>query len=140
MSIVIPTFYKRLRVFLIIPTFSTGVYNYPNILQKASAPVISNEECSKLYENTTRKVLDSNICVGNVSGSTGPCYGDKGGPIVKLRSDTSEFELVGIISWFYGCGRPFLPSVNTRVSAVLEYIEHVRNSSKSLTGSGFFNS
>ena len=57
------------------------------------------------------------ICAGVTSGGKDSCQGDSGGPLV----DASK-TLVGIVSWGYGCARPNLPGVYTRVAAVLSFI------------------
>ena len=61
------------------------------------------------------------LCVGDLSGGRGTCYGDSGGPILSTISDASnEWRTgaqVGIVSYGRGCGRVYGPGVYTRVSA-----------------------
>ena len=89
----------------------------PDILQKATVSIISDEECRTSYGDTD--VLDSMICAG--SGETNHCQGDTGGPLVCTDS-SGESYLAGIASWGYGCGRPGYPGVYTEVAYFVDWI------------------
>ena len=58
------------------------------------------------------------ICVGEKG--KGPCQGDYGGPMV----DSQEI-LVGIVLRGKGCAQEYFPSVNTEVSAYVQWIKEV---------------
>lgn len=60
--------------------------------------------------------LPSSLC-------SGLSQGDSGGPLM-YQSD--QWQVVGIVSWGYGCGDPSTPGVYTKVSAYLNWIYNVR--------------
>merc|ERR1712159_699986 len=71
-------------------------------------------------------ITNSQICAGGVEGEDA-CTGDSGGPLT-LRTDNRNEEkrwnlLVGIVSWADGCGEKDVPTVYTRVSSYLTWIE-----------------
>jgi hypothetical protein len=49
------------------------------------------------------------------------CYGDSGGPIMKMRVD-ARLALAGVVSWGIGCGRPGYPGVYTNLSHYVEWV------------------
>ncbi|KAM3864033.1 tryptase-2 [Diretmus argenteus] len=59
------------------------------------------------------------LCAGSLDGGKDACDGDYGGPLVCRT--TGGFVQVGIMS-FGKCGQPGFPSVHTRVSEYLGYI------------------
>lgn len=49
-----------------------------------------------------------------------------GGPLVALAESNDEKPtLVGIVSWGFGCAKPYYPGIYSRVSAVREWIYSV---------------
>jgi hypothetical protein len=60
------------------------------------------------------------ICAGRPEGGVDTCSGDSGGPLRDAAG-----TLVGVTSWGAGCGRPRLPGVYTRVSAIAGWVERV---------------
>jgi secreted trypsin-like serine protease len=58
------------------------------------------------------------LCAGRPGGGVDTCSGDSGGPLRDAAG-----TLVGVTSWGAGCGRPGLPGVYTRVSAVAGWVE-----------------
>lgn len=85
------------------------------VLQEVSVPKVGDAKCKEIYANQTYKVSDLMLCAG-VEGRDS-CDGDSGGPAVYKN------QLVGIISWGMGCGRPEFPGVYTLVSKYIKWIE-----------------
>ena len=81
-------------------------------------PVISNAECNKpdAYDG---RVTDQMFCAGVREGGLDSCQGDSGGPVMSTASGTQE--LVGIVSWGFGCARRLKPGVYTRVTTVSQW-------------------
>ncbi|XP_021206506.2 trypsin-7 [Bombyx mori] len=92
-------------------------------LLEVELPILSNAECKKTkYEPSM--ILDDMLCAGYPEkGMKDTCQGDSGGPLSAERKD-KRYELVGIVSWGIGCGRPGYPGVYTRVSKYLYWIRH----------------
>ncbi len=91
----------------------TGVY--PTRLIGAPVTIFSRSRCRAMLGESFHR--GSALCAGRAGGGVDTCSGDSGGP---LRDATGL--LVGITSWGVGCGRPGLPGVYTRVSAVSKWI------------------
>ncbi|XP_057659340.1 transmembrane protease serine 9-like [Diorhabda carinulata] len=84
-------------------------------LKKVSVPIITNSRCQALYPD--EKVTDDMICAGYIgTGGKDACQGDSGGP---LRANG---QLYGIVSWGYGCARPWFPGVYTNVAKYRNWI------------------
>ena len=85
-------------------------------LRAASVPAVPDQTCAQLYRADGYDT-GGMICAGNLAeGGVDTCSGDSGGPLVAQDGSGNPVE-VGIVSWGYGCGRPELPGVYTRVSA-----------------------
>lgn len=100
-------------------TLSEGGFGLPNVLHKVSVPVVSDEECDAAYSGND--VAASMICAGLPEGGKDSCQGDSGGPFFTNESPESR-ELIGIVSWGYGCARPNYPGVYTQVSYFIDWI------------------
>merc|ERR1719369_14591 len=85
----------------------------PHQLQKVEVPVVSDEECREPYGD---QVQDNMICAGVPEGGKDSCQGDSGGPFV------CNGELVGVVSWGYGCARPGYPGVYTETSYFTDWV------------------
>ncbi|XP_017773899.1 PREDICTED: trypsin-7-like [Nicrophorus vespilloides] len=86
----------------------------PSQLQAVHVGIISQEECKKAYGDSA--ITDRMICAGVNGGGKDACQGDSGGPLVV------DGQLVGIVSWGYGCARPTSPGVYSSVSNMRDYI------------------
>ncbi|XP_014482236.1 PREDICTED: trypsin-3-like [Dinoponera quadriceps] len=87
-----------------------------NQLRKVEVPLVSDAECSSLYENRT--ITSRMLCAGytNVGGKDA-CQGDSGGPLVQYG------RLIGIVSWGFGCADPSYPGVYARIATLRDWIE-----------------
>lgn len=94
-----------------------------DVLQEASFPVMSNEECVKSHG---LPIPPSLICTGSMSADKGACNGDSGGPLMLLDKN-NRWKVIGIVSWGRRGCNPEFPTVYTRVSHFLEWInKHVK--------------
>ncbi|XP_077519706.1 uncharacterized protein LOC144129428 isoform X4 [Amblyomma americanum] len=101
-------------------------------LQEADVPLVSNEECDKLYMKlgTYKTVFHHGVdqdflCAGNITeGGVDACQHDSGGPLaVKVsRDDKDIWEVVGVVSFGVQCGLPGFPGVYTRVATFVPWI------------------
>ncbi|XP_035773222.1 trypsin-1-like [Anopheles albimanus] len=103
---------------------STGLLpSMPNDLQMFQVSIMPNEECQMMVNGAVGNgpVTEQNVCLGPATGGIGACSGDAGGAAVQtiLGQDT----IVGIISWqLASCGQAGNPSITTRVSAFVDWI------------------
>lgn len=87
----------------------------PAHLQVVEVPRISEEVCTKYYGEG--RITENMICFGYDEGKKDSCQGDSGGPLV------ADGKQVGVVSWGYGCARPKLPGVYSRIAALREHID-----------------
>ncbi|GJQ84298.1 hypothetical protein Trydic_g5237 [Trypoxylus dichotomus] len=92
--------------------------HYPDFLQMVKVPVISLEDCRRAYDRVS--ITEQMICAGYQGvGGKDACQGDSGGPLVV------DGELIGVVSWGYGCARPQYPGVYASVPNLRSFIEKV---------------
>ena len=91
---------------------------FPEALHEVDLPIVSNSLCNVGYpEDITAQML----CTGRAGGGKGSCVGDSGGPLmVDLRN---RLVLAGIISWGGQCAAPGYYDVNSRISALRNFID-----------------
>nr|AAK15274.1 sea star regeneration-associated protease SRAP [Luidia foliolata] len=91
-------------------------------LQQVVVPIISSEQCNRAtwYGG---EINDNMICAGFKEGGKDSCQGDSGGPFV-CQSASGEYELVGVVSWGYGCADARKPGVYAKV---LNYVSWINN-------------
>nr|ATU82938.1 secreted S1 protease protein [Pristhesancus plagipennis] len=93
-------------------------------LRKVTIPLLSREECANGYGYCPKKILETNFCAGLPKGKKDACQGDSGGPMHLNRTGRINYmELIGIVSWGRGCGRPNYPGVYTRVDKYTSWID-----------------
>jgi len=80
--------------------------------------VISDAECGAAYGGV---LPPAQICSTVPFGGAGPCDGDTGGPVFTR----SPLQLVGLVSYSYGCALREYPAVSTQVSYYAEWIDYV---------------
>nr|XP_015192395.1 PREDICTED: chymotrypsin-like elastase family member 2A [Lepisosteus oculatus] len=93
-------------------------------LQQALLPVVDHATCTQpdWWGSTVKTTM---VCAGG-DGQLSSCNGDSGGPLNCQGSDGS-WEVHGIVSFgsSLGCNYPKKPSVFTRVSAYISWINNV---------------
>ena len=91
----------------------------PDILREVEVPIVSDADCraaSNPAVTTTDpetgqcvtgprsyrgQIPSHNMCAG--SSGKDACQGDSGGPFTVKSSSTNQNDLVGVVSWGYGC-------------------------------------
>lgn len=71
-------------------------------------------DCQYVYGGIGNTVTERMICARNTDG--GPCQGDTGNSLVYNE------ELIGMMSWSYGCGVWKYPTVYTDVTKFRDWI------------------
>lgn len=94
-------------------------------LMKVRLDLLDNDLCVKTYEDEPTLIINKNqICAGILSGGKDTCQGDSGGPIQMVLPDKKcVSHILGITSYGGYCGGQNSPSLYTRVSAYLDWIE-----------------
>ncbi|XP_048865521.1 ovochymase-1 isoform X2 [Brienomyrus brachyistius] len=93
---------------------------HAEMLQEVNVTVMSRSECAQYYPG---EVDSSMMCAGKPQGGADACQGDSGGPLSCFCGD--RYELVGVVSWGVGCGRPKKPGVYTNLTRYVKWINSV---------------
>jgi secreted trypsin-like serine protease len=88
-------------------------------LMYVDVPVVSNDECNK-PESYDGRISAQMFCAGVRAGGLDACQGDSGGPVVAAAASDAK-QLVGIVSWGFGCARELKYGVYTSVSTVSQW-------------------
>ncbi|XP_077989872.1 uncharacterized protein LOC144444334 [Glandiceps talaboti] len=109
-------------------TTETG--DYTSTVIEASVPIVSWEDCREyISEWTSSDPLTSRMfCAGQELGGVDACEGDSGGPLM-CQLDDNRWHLYGIISWGYGCARPRLPGIYSKVNEFYGFINQFTDGS-----------
>jgi kallikrein len=97
----------------------------PLRVREASVPVVVDNECVRKINAVTEKMFilpASSFCAGGEEGHDA-CQGDGGGPLVC--EDQGYFELTGLVSWGFGCGRQDVPGVYVKISSFIGWINQI---------------
>ncbi|XP_068622389.1 trypsin-1 isoform X2 [Battus philenor] len=89
----------------------------PAIVQEVKVPILSLTQCRGMKYRASR-ITNNMLCAGRAS--TDSCQGDSGGPLLVQQGE--KYQIVGIVSWGVGCGRPGYPGVYTRITRYLSWI------------------
>lgn len=79
-------------------------------------PIVDRATCRS---DEPYHITDNMLCAGYKTGQSDSCQGDSGGPLVPK----GQKELVGIVSFGDGCGKPNKPSGYVRVAMMLDFIK-----------------
>ncbi|XP_031781530.1 trypsin-1, partial [Nasonia vitripennis] len=99
----------------------------PDILQKVKLPVVDLATCKEALERLVgpSPLHESNVCTGPLTGGVSACSGDSGGPLIKVLGNGKP-EVIGVVSWgIIPCGTTGAPSVYTRVSSYIDWINDI---------------
>lgn len=106
-------------------SFSISAGPIPLRVREAEIPIVSDTECIRKVNAVTEKIFilpASSFCAGGEEGNDA-CQGDGGGPLVC--QDDGFFELAGLVSWGFGCGRVDVPGVYVKVSSFIGWINQI---------------
>jgi len=86
-----------------------------NILLEVDVPI--DDSCGS-YSNSD--ITNNMVCAGDGNGGEDSCQGDSGGPLI-MTNDDGEYELIGIVSWGYGCAEAQYPGVYSKIHSRLDW-------------------
>jgi len=89
--------------------------NSSNILLEVDVPI--DDSCGN-YSNSD--ITNNMVCAGDFNGGEDACQGDSGGPLIMTNSE-GEYELIGIVSWGYGCAEAQYPGVYSKIHSRLDW-------------------
>lgn len=84
-------------------------------LQAVTLPVVRASACNDGYQGA---VTERMLCVGEAW--KGACDGDAGGPATVVENSTTQ--LLGIVSWNYGCDLYGYPTIVTSIASVRTWL------------------
>lgn len=99
------------------------VPHFPNILQEAEIPVLSNTKCEENVVGLTERMLCAGDMTGFENGGKDACQADSGGPLTV--QENSQYQLIGIVSFGVGCASKGNPGVYARVTKFLNWINKI---------------
>jgi secreted trypsin-like serine protease len=100
---------------------------FPDDLQEAEVPILSNETCAATLGLLFKP--EPMLCAGRLASKpeaadgVGTCFGDSGGPLLVLDGD--GWKQVGITSWGFECASDRSPDAYTRVSGYADWVDSV---------------
>ena len=102
-----------------------GDSSFYDYLSYVRVPMVSNEQCSAMYQNLNyfagKQMDDSELCAGYPEGGKDACQGDSGGPLVCNLN--GKAVATGVVSWGEGCATPGYPGVYGRITQVLDWVK-----------------
>jgi len=104
-------------------TVETGGTGSPE-LREGRKPIVSDAQCATAYG--VAFTPNSMLCAGYIEqGGADACVMDSGGPLLAERN--GSYELVGLVSWGYGCGLPQYPGVYGDVYDMIQWLDMTIN-------------
>ncbi|XP_015109663.1 trypsin I-P1 [Diachasma alloeum] len=103
-----------------------------DVLQDGRVSFLDSDNCTKIIKKKykVKPISSDQVCTGSIDRVfVSACSKDLGGPVVQYQADSSP-QLVGIVSWDDSCRSRGLPTVYTRVSAYVGWIEKTVRSPK----------
>lgn len=97
-----------------------------SIKLKAEVPIVTLNDCQRVYSQRSVELTNSQMCAGGMQGIDS-CRGDSGGPLIGLDSSNKSrvyYFIAGVVS--FGptpCGLQGWPGVYTRVSDYIDWIQ-----------------
>lgn len=115
---------------------ANGKKKYSDELREADLLVLDNESCKSTQVDvtnpstgaTTTTTLKDNISSDMMCAMARNrfiCHGDGGGPAIRRGTSPQDDEVVGIVSWGYGCVDANYPAVMTRVADHEQWIRTI---------------
>lgn len=95
-----------------------------NWLRVLDVPVISDSICKALLAKVMVYDVPTMMCAGYLAGGGDACTGDSGGPLV-CKSEDGSYQIAGIVARGRGCGLKDLPSIYTRVTYFMDWINRI---------------
>uniref|UniRef100_A0A6P6Y0C4 Protein masquerade-like n=1 Tax=Dermatophagoides pteronyssinus TaxID=6956 RepID=A0A6P6Y0C4_DERPT len=96
-------------------------------IREALIPIVNDQDCIMKINSVTEKQFllpASSFCAGGGHGGNDACQGDGGSGLVCNWND-DYFELTGLVSWGFGCGRNGVPGVYVKVLSFLGWINQI---------------
>ncbi|XP_069490843.1 trypsin-like [Ambystoma mexicanum] len=94
----------------------TSGVKYPDVLQCLDLPILSTGSCKNSYPGM---ITNNMFCAGYLEGGKDSCQGDSGGPLV------CGDQLMGVVSWGYGCAQRNYPGVYVPVCNYISWAEEI---------------
>ncbi|MDH5393872.1 MAG: serine protease [Gammaproteobacteria bacterium] len=103
-------------------TSTTSPPNFPDTLQQADVPLVSNATCNLSYSGY---VTDNMLCAGYAAGGIDSCNGDSGGPL--MLNLAGSWHQIGIVSWgsTVGCAAAGYYGVYTKVAMFDDWLNSI---------------
>ncbi|KAH9494139.1 peptidase S1 [Dermatophagoides farinae] len=95
-------------------------------IREALIPIVDDQQCIMKINSVTEKQFilpASSFCAGGHGGNDA-CQGDGGSGLVCHTID-GYYELTGLVSWGFGCGRNGVPGVYVKILAFIGWINQI---------------